>query len=1076
MAINFPNTPSDGDTHAVGDVTFTYNVAKNSWLTVPSSSGGSSVVVSDTPPVSPNDGDMWTDSETMKLNVYYVDSDSSQWVEVSGSATSTGGAGGSAIGTLIDEEPVVFTSNELKTFTHTDDTAEMRSVYIEKQVPGATTPVTISKDIITLDPSVILNLNGNTTNDSSYHNVTTSLTSTNPVVVDTDVKKYGAGSLHFNGSTRLIVEDPLYLGAGDFTIEFWVKTSQTVFQITNYEYSGMGGIWKIGFGNYGNWFASGGFYFGYGQYGSYTMVRQTTLLPNADVWTHFAITRTSNIWRFFKDGVESPSVIGNSNATWNDAADFQSPESSRSIGAHHDNGSALDGWLDDFTIMSGISKYSEDFTPPTEEISPTISTPFTTSGETILDDAIDLTAVYSLTQTAIDADNATTAFSYDNGTSWTAFSADHGVLTVPSDSTQGKIKVNVTPENETPITDLTLNPIPTVSGVLNGSYVPVRGPLSIGGVLSKPDVPAWVWNGASSLFTHWAVFEFVDIMKFYNINIRSVRSGYTGENINHFKLYGSNDGVNWTIFYNSNVIDMSPPETDYTYTFDQPVYYKNIKITANGSSGNVHHNGMWFDHSTSDVYSFSSIDFTKNSAPYWELDTFEDWGIEFESGTTTKVTNRTGSDATARIRITAPTASAGGSAAGSGVTMETTDPLITNNGTLGELWLNTTSGELYACTDITTDANIWTNIGDGAGNIAPNDPPGNPSNTTIDGQVHETTFNHTFTGGTDTDGNVTHYIVDEITGTASGNVVANPMTSVLPEVPVGVPHQFTISTLTEDTTISFRVRSKDNSGSYSSGVTITFNVSTFSAIGGIENTYTLDGVNYKSHTFTSSGTLSAIGTESIELLIVAGGGAGGGNGGGGGGAGGVRHIIDSIVNTGSHSVVVGAGGTLPSAHGPAGLPGGDTTVLGYTSIGGGGGDSRDSGVAGYGGSGGGGSSGSSGGLGVNGQGNNGGYGGAGGCTATGGGGGGAGGSGGSGSSNNPGHGGAGITVWGYDIGGGGGGAVTCGTFTDIGGFGGGGSGGSVDGMDNTGGGGGGGLGTTRGGHGGSGIVIVRYAL
>jgi len=1085
MAINFPNTPSDGDTHEVGDVTFTYNAAKNSWLTVPSSSGGSSVVVSDTPPVSPNDGDMWTDSETMKLNVYYVDSDSSQWVEVSGSATSTGSSSGSSIGTLIDEEPVVFTSNELKTFTHTDDTAEMRSVYIEKQVPGASTPVIISKDIITLDPSVILNLNGNTTNDSSYHNVTTSLTSTNPVVVDTDVKKYGAGSLHFNGSTRLIVEDPLYLGAGDFTIEFWVKTSQTVFQITNYEYSGMGGIWKIGFGNYGNWFASGGFYFGYGQYGSYTMVRQTTLLPNADVWTHFAITRTSNIWRFFKDGVESPSVIGNSNATWNDAADFQSPESSRSIGAHHDNGSALDGWLDDFTIMAGISKYSEDFTPPTEEISPTISTPFTTSGETILTDIIDLTAVYSLTQTALDANNATTSFSYDNGTSWTAFSADHGVLTVPSDSTQGKIKVNVTPENETPITDLTLNPIPTVSGVLS-SWVPVRGPLSIGGVLSKPDVPVWVWNGASSLFTHWAVFEFVDIMKFYNINIRSVRSGLAGENINHFKLYGSNDGVNWTIFYNSNVIDMSPPETDYTYTFDQPVYYKNIKITANGSSGNTQHNGMWFDHSTLDVYSFSSIDFTKNSAPYWELDTFEDWGIEFESGTTTKVTNRTGSDATARIRITAPTASAGGSAAGSGVTMETTDPLITNNGTLGELWLNTTTGELYACTDITTDDNIWTNVGDGTGNITSNVPPENPTNTTIGDQSQDSSFNHTFTGGTDTDGNVTHYIVDEITGTASGNVVSNPMTISVPEVPVGIPHQFTIPTLTDDTTISFRVRSKDNSGSYSSGVTITFvSLVGFFASGGIENTYSIGGVNYKSHTFLTSGTFVTSGGVG-DMLIVAGGGAGGPgtNGGSGGGAGGMLVLSNVSMSGGDLGVVVGSGGLGGNWQGN--IPGGngvDSSIDGNIATGGGGGGQWGSIVSKRngqdGGSGGGGaetyygSGATSGGTGIVGQGNNGG-----GSSATfgGAGGGGAGGSGGSVSGNYGGVGGIGLsnifrngTLLTYSTGGHG--------YGDNGGPGSGING--ADGDVNTGDGGdGGGHVITSGssGNGGSGIVIVRYAI
>jgi hypothetical protein len=187
--------------------------------------------------------------------------------------------------------------------------------------------------------------------------------------------------------------------------------------------------------------------------------------------------------------------------------------------------------------VSSIARYDANFTPSTVPFvydantlllihsddtngsttfidSVSTTSPLTTAGETILDDVIDLTAVYSLTQTALVATDATTAFSYDNGTTWTPFSADHGVLTVPTNSTQGKIKVN---------------------------------------------------------------------------------------------------------------------------------------ITAGGS--------------------FSSIDFTKDSAPYWELDTFEDWGIEFESGTTTKVTNRTGDDATARIRITAPTAAASGS--GGGLTAET---------------------------------------------------------------------------------------------------------------------------------------------------------------------------------------------------------------------------------------------------------------------------------------------------------------------------------------------------------------------------------------------------------------------
>lgn len=41
---------------------------------------GASVTVSETPPVEPNQGDMWWDSSEGQLYVWYIDVDSSQWV------------------------------------------------------------------------------------------------------------------------------------------------------------------------------------------------------------------------------------------------------------------------------------------------------------------------------------------------------------------------------------------------------------------------------------------------------------------------------------------------------------------------------------------------------------------------------------------------------------------------------------------------------------------------------------------------------------------------------------------------------------------------------------------------------------------------------------------------------------------------------------------------------------------------------------------------------------------------------------------------------------------------------------
>jgi len=54
-------------------------------------------------------------------------------------------------------------------------------------------------------------------------------------------------------------------------------------------------------------------------------------------------------------------------------------------------------------------------------------------------------------------------------------------------------------------------------------------------------------------------------------------------------------------------------------------------------------------------------------------------------------------------------------------TSSASDPVIATNpsGGVGTEWHNTTSGEVYICTDATAGANVWTNVGAGTGDIAP---------------------------------------------------------------------------------------------------------------------------------------------------------------------------------------------------------------------------------------------------------------------------------------------------------------------------------------------------------------------
>ena len=54
-----------------------------------------------------------------------------------------------------------------------------------------------------------------------------------------------------------------------------------------------------------------------------------------------------------------------------------------------------------------------------------------------------------------------------------------------------------------------------------------------------------------------------------------------------------------------------------------------------------------------------------------------------------------------------------------GSSTSASDPTVSSNKTLGTQWLNTTSGEMYICTDATAGENVWKNVGAGSDNVAP---------------------------------------------------------------------------------------------------------------------------------------------------------------------------------------------------------------------------------------------------------------------------------------------------------------------------------------------------------------------
>lgn len=266
------------------------------------------------------------------------------------------------------------------------------------------------------------------------------------------------------------------------------------------------------------------------------------------------------------------------------------------------------------------------------------------------------------------------------------------------------------------------------------------------------------------------------------------------------------------------------------------------------------------------------------------------------------------------------------------------------------------------------------------------------------------------------------------------------------------------------------------------------------AQGGAETTITQDGISYKVHTFTSSGSLTIVKGGSVEVLVVAGGGSGGGSTAGGGGAGGLIYDNSYYVNDGQTiTATIGAGGNGVGVT-TVGNDGNNSVFGDITATGGGGGGmtTGGSGAIGRNGGSGGGGSWYSGfnfrtpGSGIAGQGYDGGDGGTGDRDSyPSGGGGGAGGKGGDATNTKSGNGGigqpyglTGTTV--YYAGGGGGGSSNNGGNGGLGGGAAGTSNGNAGATAtaNTGGGGGGGwyYCCGSGGAGGSGLIIVRYPI
>ena len=184
--------------------------------------------------------------------------------------------------------------------------------------------------------------------------------------ISTSVKKYGTGSLAFDGTGDCLKPNPattdLYaFSSGDFTIEMWfyitafTNTYSTLFDSRPVSTQGSYPTIAI---------TSGRLYY-------YVSSAERIATANSAIttgqWYHLAVSRSGTSTKMFLDGTQ----VG---STYTDSTVYVNGTSRPVIGAEGFNSppnDVINGYIDDLRITKGYARYTANFTAPTAAFSDT---------------------------------------------------------------------------------------------------------------------------------------------------------------------------------------------------------------------------------------------------------------------------------------------------------------------------------------------------------------------------------------------------------------------------------------------------------------------------------------------------------------------------------------------------------------------------------------------------------------------------------------------------------------------------------------------------------------------------------
>ena len=181
--------------------------------------------------------------------------------------------------------------------------------------------------------------------------------------ISTSVKKYGTGSMYFDGSgdyLSSLASPNTTFGTGDFTIEMWLYAGNQAATSVRTMGNGGGSAWGSGKYIFTTYSGVGYKYqFNWWNYSSGTTdALVSTSASNTSTWTHIAITRSGNVFKMFVNGTQESTVTSST------SVDNGTPAQIR-IGASGVSGDTeWAGYIDDLRITK-YARYTANFTAPT---------------------------------------------------------------------------------------------------------------------------------------------------------------------------------------------------------------------------------------------------------------------------------------------------------------------------------------------------------------------------------------------------------------------------------------------------------------------------------------------------------------------------------------------------------------------------------------------------------------------------------------------------------------------------------------------------------------------------------------